>query len=101
RNSRQGYYGGISFVDEQIGRLIDVLKTRDLLENTLILFVADHGDMVGDQHLWRKTYPYEGSAHIPMIVRWGEHFMKAKRGQVLTQLTEVLAPADDHGNVGG
>jgi len=89
RNSRQGYYGGISFVDEQIGRLIDVLKTRDLLENTLILFVADHGDMVGDQHLWRKTYPYEGSARIPMIVRWGEHFMKAKRGQVLSQLTEL------------
>jgi arylsulfatase A-like enzyme len=89
RNSRQGYYGSISFVDEQIGRIMDALKSRGMLDDTLILFVSDHGEMVGDQNLWRKTYAYEGSARIPMIARWGSNVMDAPRGQVLPQLTEL------------
>ena len=89
RNTRQGYYGGISFVDEQVGRILDVLRGRDLLEDTLVLFVSDHGEMAGDHHLWRKTYAYEGSARIPMILRWGDRVLTAPRGQVFTQLTEL------------
>ena len=69
RNSRQGYYAGVSFVDEQIGRILDVLEKRKLLEETLILFISDHGDMLGDQNLWRKTYGYEGSSRVPMLMR--------------------------------
>jgi arylsulfatase len=89
RNSRQGYYGSISHVDEQIGRIMDVMRQRPDFENTLIVFVSDHGEMVGDHHLWRKTWAYEGSSRIPMIVRWGSDFLTAQRGQVLPQLTEL------------
>jgi arylsulfatase len=89
RNSRQGYYGSISHVDEQIGRIVEVLRKRGMLENTLIVFVSDHGEMVGDQHLWRKAWAYEGSSRIPMIVRWGSEMLDAPRGQVLPQLTEL------------
>ncbi len=89
RNSRQGYYGSISHVDEQIGRILGALQSRGDLENTLIVFVSDHGEMAGDHHLWRKTYAYEGSSRIPMIVRWGSDFLSAPRGQVLPQLTEL------------
>jgi arylsulfatase A-like enzyme len=88
-NSRQGYYGAVSFVDEQVGRVVDVLKKLGKFDNTLILFVADHGDMLGDHHLWRKTFPYEGSTRIPMIVRWPDGILDAKRGQVLHQLVEL------------
>jgi hypothetical protein len=66
RQARQGYYGNVSFIDEQIGRMLEVLEKRGLLENTLILYTADHGDMTGDHHLWRKTYAYEASARIPI-----------------------------------
>jgi arylsulfatase A-like enzyme len=59
----------VSFVDEQVGRILEALETRKLLEETLILFVSDHGDMLGDQNLWRKSYGYEQSAHIPMLMR--------------------------------
>ena len=72
RLARQGYYGNVSFIDEQIGRILEVLRKRGWLDNTLILFTADHGDMLGDHHLWRKTYGYEPSARIPMLVRWPE-----------------------------
>lgn len=69
RRARRGYYGSVTFIDEQVGRIVKALEERGMLDNTLILFTADHGDMLGDHHLWRKSYAYEGSTHIPMIVR--------------------------------
>jgi arylsulfatase A-like enzyme len=70
KRSRRGYYGSVTFIDEQIGLIVKALKDRGMLDNTLIVFTADHGDMLGDHHLWRKTYAYESSTRIPMIVRW-------------------------------
>ncbi len=94
RRSRQGYYGSISFIDYQFGRILNALESRGLLENTLILFTADHGDMLGDHHLWRKTYAYEGSARIPLIIRWPESMPAAPRGQHLHEPVELrdIAP---------
>jgi len=90
RRSRRGYYGSVSFVDEQIGRILKALKDRGLYENTLILFLADHGDMLGDHHLWRKTYAYEGSSHIPMILRWPRTFgLEHRRGSQIAVPVEV------------
>ncbi|MBM4034812.1 MAG: arylsulfatase [Planctomycetes bacterium] len=89
RRSRQGYYGSVTFIDEQVGRILDALEKRGWLEDTLILMTSDHGDMTGDHHLWRKTYAYEASARIPMLIRWGGNFLDAKRGQVLRQPVEL------------
>jgi arylsulfatase len=90
RSSRQAYYAGVSHVDEQVGRLIDAVKEAGQLENTLILFTSDHGDMMGDNNLWRKCYAYEGAAHVPMIMRWPEALgIKAKRGQRIDRLVEL------------
>jgi arylsulfatase A-like enzyme len=89
RHSRRGYYGSIEFIDEQIGRILEVLEKRGWLEQTLILFTSDHGDMTGDHHLWRKSYAYEASAHIPMAMRWPAGLVSAKRGQVLSQPVEL------------
>jgi arylsulfatase len=89
RTSRQGYYGSISFVDEQIGKILDALEKRHILDETLILFVSDHGDMTGDQYLWRKSYAYEPSARVPLVVRWPSGLLSAKRGQVLRQTVEI------------
>ncbi|WP_127582923.1 arylsulfatase [Paenibacillus koleovorans] len=68
RRARAGYYGSISQIDHQIGRLMMFMRRTDLLRNTIVIFTSDHGDMLGDHHLWRKTYAYEGSARIPMII---------------------------------
>lgn len=70
RNSKRYYYANITFIDEQIGRVIKALKEKGMYDNALIIFVSDHGDMMGDHYHWRKTYPYEGSTHIPYIVKW-------------------------------
>ncbi len=73
RCSRAAYYGMVNFIDEQIGRLYQ--HARGVLEDCLIIFTSDHGEMLGDHNLFRKTWPYEASARIPFIVRaprsWG------------------------------
>jgi arylsulfatase A-like enzyme len=89
RTSRQGYYGSVSFVDEQVGRILEALERRGQLDRTLVLFTADHGDMTGDHHLWRKSYAYEASARIPMLLRWPRGLVSATPGQVLNQPVEL------------
>jgi len=90
KTSRQAYYGSITFIDEQIGRILTALKKRNLYDNTLIVMFADHGDMLGDHHLWRKTYAYEGSAKIPMLLRWPKSMgMDNQRGKTLPQPVEL------------
>jgi arylsulfatase len=89
RSSRQGYYGSVSHVDEQIGRVLAALEKRGWLEETLIVFVADHGDMTGDQHLWRKSYAYEPSARIPLIVRWPKGLISMERNTVRQEPVEI------------
>ncbi len=66
--ARAGYYGEISFIDTQIGRLMNWLRREKLADDTWLLFTSDHGDMLGDHNLWRKTYAYEGSSRVPFIV---------------------------------
>jgi len=72
RNSRRGYYGSVSFVDEQIGRILETLDRRGWLNSTLVMYLSDHGDMLGDHCLWRKSYGYEASARVPLILHWPE-----------------------------
>ena len=87
RRSRRGYYGSVSFIDEQIGRILSSLKKCGYLDNTFILFTSDHGDMTGDHHMWRKTYAYESSARIPFIVR-PPSWMGVRQTQRITQVVE-------------
>ena len=61
--ARAAYYGMINFIDDQIGRLLQYAD----MSNTFILFASDHGEMLGDHHLFRKTFPYEASARVPFF----------------------------------
>ena len=68
QESRAGYYAYLSYIDAQIGRLIERLRATDALSNSIVVFTSDHGEMLGDHHLWRKSYGLESSAHIPFIM---------------------------------
>ncbi len=61
---------------------------RQAWDNTLVVFLSDHGDMLGDHHLWRKGYAYEGSARIPMFIRPPNNW-QVPRGQVLDNVVEL------------
>ena len=66
---RRAYYACISHIDYSLGLLFARLRELELLENTWIIFTADHGEMLGDHHLGAKTVFFEGSAHVPLLVR--------------------------------
>ena len=68
QRARAGYYGHMTHIDQQINRFTESLRVYDVGDNTLIMFTADHGEMLGDHTLFRKAYPYEGSACVPFIV---------------------------------
>jgi arylsulfatase len=90
RETRRSYAAAISHLDEQLGRVLAALEKRGELENTLVLFTSDHGDVMGDHLLYRKTYSVEGSVNVPMIVRWPAALpLKARRGQVRDELVEM------------
>lgn len=83
RQQQIGYYACITHVDGQIGRFLQALHDQDALENTVILFTSDHGELLSDHALVRKSRGYQGSVQIPMLL-WG-----AGREGVCTQLTEL------------
>ncbi len=66
-----GYYGMISQLDDAIGRIVECLRTHDLLDNTLIIFTTDHGDAAGSHRMMDKHYVmYEEEVHVPLICSW-------------------------------
>ena len=69
RNIRRAYYACISHVDYTLGLLFSRMRELGLLENTWIFFTSDHGEMLGDHHLCAKSMFFEGSAHVPFLVR--------------------------------
>jgi arylsulfatase A-like enzyme len=73
-SARAGYYGLINHLDDQIRRLLYPPESGIDLDNTIVMFVSDHGEMLGDHYLWHKLRPYEGSARIPMLIRAPSRF---------------------------
>jgi choline-sulfatase len=68
RAARRAYYGAVSYVDDQIGSLVSTLEQAALDRNTVIVVLADHGDMLGERGLWYKMNFFEPACRIPLIV---------------------------------
>ena len=83
--SRQGYYGNVALVDEWIGKIIGQLRKQNIIDKTIIVFTADHGDMLGDHYRWHKFQPYESSASIPMLFVWPPALEKAQGGPITSK----------------
>ena len=68
RRARRAYYGAISFVDEQVGILLATLKDAGLEDDTIVVFTADHGDMLGERGLWDKMVMFENAVRVPLMI---------------------------------
>jgi arylsulfatase A-like enzyme len=92
--SRRRYYGQISHIDYQLGRLFGELTTRGLYNDTAICFTADHGEHLGDYDLWAKSTFLQGSGDVPLQLRLPESRVEERRAQVVTTpvLTADIVP---------
>ena len=94
RKAKVAYYGLTTFVDDCVGRILAALDESGQTENTVILYISDHGDMMGDQGFWTKQIMYDASAGVPMIAA-GDGFPKGYRVKTGTSLLDIAATAVD------
>lgn len=89
RELRHGYYACISYVDAQIGRLLDELERLNLLENTLIVLWSDHGFHLGELDLWCKTTNFELDTRVPLIISSPLLINTAIHSEALVELVDI------------
>jgi choline-sulfatase len=89
RAARHAYYGAVSYVDDQIGALLSALTEARFADNTVVLLLADHGDMLGERGLWYKMNFFEPACRIPLIVHAPSRFA-ARRVANSASLVDIL-----------
>ena len=85
---RAVYFGLIAECDTHLGRLLDYLEASGQIDDTLIVVTADHGEMLGDRHLWGKVCPFEGAHRVPLIIR--DPRRRASAGAIVDRFTESI-----------
>ena len=84
------YWAMCDLIDEQLGRMIDALKETDQLDNTIIIFMSDHGEMLGDHGIYLKgPYFYEPAVHIPLIISMPGTIQAGVRSNALVELVDI------------
>lgn len=84
-------YGMVSHIDHELGRVMDALEEQGLREDTIVIFVSDHGEMTGDHWMIRKgPFQFEGLLRVPMIWNWPGHFEEGKRVETVTSHEDLF-----------
>jgi choline-sulfatase len=99
RAARRAYYGAVSYIDDQIGSLVTTLEQAALDRNTVVIVLADHGDMLGERGLWYKMNFYEPACRIPLIVHAPGRFLprRVAGSASLLDLLPTLAALANNG----
>ncbi len=90
RTMRAAYYAAISFIDYQVGRILEYLESEGELDNTLILYTSDHGELLGDYDCYGKRSFLDAAARIPLLVRYPERFEANAQCDTPTSLVDAL-----------
>ncbi|MCD6520273.1 MAG: sulfatase-like hydrolase/transferase [Anaerolineae bacterium] len=90
RGLRRGYLGCVTFIDQQLGRLLDALRKIGQLEQTNVIYTSDHGEMLGKFGMWWKCSLYEDSVRIPLLAA-GPDFSQGLRVKTPVSLLDLQA----------
>lgn len=86
------YYAMIELIDDQVGRMLEALEQTGQADNTLVIFMSDHGEMLGDHGIYLKgPHFYDQAVRVPLVMRWPGHFQENLQADALVELVD-LAP---------
>lgn len=94
RAAMAGYFGLTSFLDDCLGRILGALEASGQMEDTLVIYLSDHGEMLGDKGLWTKQVMYEASAGIPLIMA-GPDVPQGHECSTAASIVDIAATARD------
>ncbi|WP_306256579.1 sulfatase [Pararhizobium sp. IMCC21322] len=90
REVKAAYYAMIELIDHQFGRIVRSLEETGQLDNTIIVFMSDHGEMLGDHGLiYKGCRFFEGLVHVPLIISWPQKFSENLKSEGLVELVDV------------
>ena len=91
REVTAAYYAMIEQVDDHVGRIIQLLDTTGQRENTIVIFMSDHGELLGDHGMYLKgPHMYDCSIQVPLIMAWPGHFQAGLRSDALVELVDLV-----------
>lgn len=90
RSDLAGYYAHCTALDDCMGEILEALRESGLAGDTILLFTADHGDMLASQGMQRKQKPYDESVRVPMLVRWPNGGVKPARLPALMNTEDIM-----------
>jgi len=99
KEAQIGYYACITQIDHQIGRIMEQLLLDGVLDNTYVLFISDHGELLGDHNLYRKSLGYEGSARVPFLLS-GSGIRPGTVNENVVELMDVMPTLLDACGIG-
>ena len=102
RHYRHGYYASISFLDAQVGEILDALDESGHSDDTVIVFTSDHGFHIGEHSLWGKTSNFELDARVPLIIASPKHAAShGKKTDALAELVDLYPSLADLAGIDG
>lgn len=84
----QAYYANVSYMDAQVGRVLDALEEKGLADNTIVVFTSDHGYLLGHHHKFQKQHLFEEATRVPFII--SVPWLKDQHGRGTTKITELV-----------
>lgn len=84
------YWGYCTMMDDLVGRMIGALEAEGILDDTLVIFISDHGELLGSHGLWHKMMPYEEAIRVPMLLRWPTKIAPGIGSQANVSLIDIV-----------
>ena len=91
RQVRAAYYAMIEHIDHEVGRMLDALEETGQANNTIVIFMSDHGEMLGDHGIYLKgPHFYDEAVRVPLILRWCDRFRGGLKADGLVELVDLV-----------
>jgi arylsulfatase A-like enzyme len=89
------YYAGVTWADDMIGQVLAELERRDVLDDTLVIVTADHGEELNDHGLWEHNFMYQTNLRVPLVISWPRGLPQGARVAALVESIDILPTVCD------